>query len=45
MPEKPKERTSKEFLKRENIKELQAMVGMHLDDSKFLAEQLKFEFG
>jgi 7-cyano-7-deazaguanine tRNA-ribosyltransferase len=45
LPAKPKERTSKEFLKRENIKELRETVGMHLDDSKFLNEQLKFEFG
>ena len=45
LPQKPKERTSKEFLKRENIKELQKLVGLHLEGATFLREQLKLEFG
>lgn len=43
LPQKPKERTSKEFLKRENIKELQKLVGLHLEGATFLREQLKLE--
>ena len=45
LPQKPKERTSKEFLKRQNIKEMQEEIGTHLIDATFLRKQLEFEFG
>jgi tRNA-guanine family transglycosylase len=44
LPRKPRERTSKEFLKAENIRELQSMVCEYLEGSTFLRKQLQFQF-
>jgi predicted RNA-binding protein len=44
LPKKLKERTSKEFLKRENIRELQETIGTHLGGSTFLIKQLELQF-
>jgi tRNA-guanine family transglycosylase len=44
LPTKPKERTSKEFLRHDNIIELQQNVALYLPNSTFSTEQLSFDW-